>query len=98
MKSRYVKNGLTFNANSEEHFHEVDQGSRVLQMDSSPSRNLVNNSIERRFFRLATKVFYRSHLEHLDRRVKANCVDPHQTPLFAASDQGLHCLPLIQQK
>ena len=27
----------------------------------------------------------------------ANSVDPDQTPQKAASDQGLHCLPLIQQ-
>ena len=27
----------------------------------------------------------------------ANCVDPDQTPQNAASDQGLHCLPIIKQ-
>ena len=27
----------------------------------------------------------------------ANSLDPDQTPQNAASDQGLHCLPLIQQ-
>ena len=25
---------------------------------------------------------------------KANCVDPNQTPRCAASDLGLHCLPV----
>ena len=28
--------------------------------------------------------------------VWANSVDPDRTPQNAASDQGLHCLPLIQ--
>ena len=32
-----------------------------------------------------------------DRQAWANSVDPDQTPRSAASDQGLHCLPLIQQ-
>ena len=27
----------------------------------------------------------------------ANCVDPDQMPQNVASDQGLHCLPLIHQ-
>ena len=27
----------------------------------------------------------------------SNGVDPDQTPQNAASDQGLHCLPLVQQ-
>ena len=27
----------------------------------------------------------------------ANCVDPDQTPQNAASDPGLHCLPLMKQ-
>ena len=34
---------------------------------------------------------------YLDRQDCANRVDPDQTPQDAASDQGLHCLPLIQQ-
>ena len=33
---------------------------------------------------------------HWDRQAQANCVDPDQMPQNAASDQGLHCLPLIQ--
>ena len=32
-----------------------------------------------------------------DRQARANSVDPDQTPQNAASDQGLHCLPLLQQ-
>ena len=28
---------------------------------------------------------------------RANSVDPDQMPQSAASDQGLHCLPLVQQ-
>ena len=32
-----------------------------------------------------------------DRHNLTNIVDPDQTPQNAASDQGLHCLPLIQQ-
>ena len=31
------------------------------------------------------------------RHAWANSVDPDQTPQSAASDQGLHCLPIIQQ-
>ena len=34
---------------------------------------------------------------YLDRQTLANSVDPDQTPQNAASDQGPHCLPLIQQ-
>ena len=34
---------------------------------------------------------------HTDRQVRANNIDPDQTPRSAASDQGLHCLPLLQQ-
>ena len=32
-----------------------------------------------------------------DKKVWANSVVPDQTPQIVASDQGLHCLPLIQQ-
>ena len=32
-----------------------------------------------------------------DRQTLANSEDPDQTTQNAASDQGLHCLPLIQQ-
>ena len=32
-----------------------------------------------------------------DRQTWTNSVDPDQTPQNAASDQGLHCLPLTQQ-
>ena len=32
-----------------------------------------------------------------DKQAYANSVDPDQTPQNAASDQGLHCLPPIQQ-
>ena len=32
-----------------------------------------------------------------DGQVGANSVDPDETPLNAASRQGLHCLPLIKQ-
>ena len=38
--------------------------------------------------------FYRMHL---GRQARANSVDPGETPQNAASHQGLHCLPLIQQ-
>ena len=34
---------------------------------------------------------------HSDRQAKANSVDADQTPLNAASDQGLHCWYIIQQ-
>ena len=29
--------------------------------------------------------------------ITGNSVDPDQTPQYAASDQGLHCLPCIQE-
>ena len=32
-----------------------------------------------------------------EKKAWANSVDPVQTPQNAASDQGIHCLPLIQQ-
>ena len=32
-----------------------------------------------------------------DRQTLSYSVDPDQTPQNAASDEGLHCLPLIQQ-
>ena len=34
---------------------------------------------------------------YLDRQTIANSVDSDQMPQTAVSDQGLHCLPLIQQ-
>ena len=37
------------------------------------------------------------YLLYVFERQTENSVDPDQTPLNAASDQGLHCLPLIQQ-
>ena len=36
-------------------------------------------------------------LKYSDRQAWANSVDPDQTPQNAASDQGLHCLKIIQQ-
>ena len=48
------------------------------------------------------RTYYLAHLfdsEHhqSDRKAWANCVDPDQTPLSVAFDQGLHSLTLIQQ-
>ena len=37
---------------------------------------------------------YRTYSTYSER---ANSVAPDQTPHHAASDQGLHCLPLVQQ-
>ena len=37
------------------------------------------------------------NIPYWDRQACANSVDPDQTPQNAASDLGLHCLPLIQQ-
>ena len=37
------------------------------------------------------------YFTYSDRQASANCVDPDQTPKYAASDQGLHCLPITQQ-
>ena len=38
-----------------------------------------------------------SYTTYSDRQAWANSIDPDQTPQNAASDQGLHCLPLTQQ-
>ena len=35
--------------------------------------------------------------KYLDNQPWANSVDPDQMPQIVASDQGLHCLPFIQQ-
>ena len=40
--------------------------------------------------------YYRNYSKFWDRQAWPNSVDPDQTPQNAASDQGLHCLPLIQ--
>ena len=37
------------------------------------------------------------YFTYSDRQAWANSVDPDQTPQNAASDQGLHCLPLTRQ-
>ena len=42
-------------------------------------------------------IVYRNNPGYWDRQAFANSVDPDQTPQYAASDQGLHCLPYIQQ-
>ena len=39
---------------------------------------------------------YHNNPKYWDRRASANSVDPDQMPQNAASDQGLHCLSLIQ--
>ena len=41
---------------------------------------------------------YLVYPKYWNRQSWANSVDPDQTPQNAASDQGLHCLPLIQQQ
>ena len=43
------------------------------------------------------KSYYRSYSTYSDRQAWVNSVDPDQTPQNAASDQGLHFLPLTQQ-
>ena len=40
---------------------------------------------------------YHKNPKYWDRQACANSVDPDQMPQNAASDQGLHCLPLVQQ-
>ena len=40
---------------------------------------------------------YHTYSTYSDRQAWANIVDPDQMPQNAASDQGLHCLPLSQQ-
>ena len=46
---------------------------------------------------LVEKSAYHNNLKYWDRQACANSVDPDQMPQNAASEQGLHCLPLIQQ-
>ena len=36
---------------------------------------------------------WRIYPKYSGRQVRANSVDPDQTPLNAASDEGLHCFP-----
>ena len=40
---------------------------------------------------------YHIYSVYSDRQASANSVDPDEMPQNAASHQGLHCLPLIQQ-
>ena len=40
--------------------------------------------------------YYHNDPKYWDTHAQANSVDPDQTLQNAASDQGLHCLPLIQ--
>ena len=42
------------------------------------------------------KTFYHNNPKYSDRQVWAKSVDPDQMLQNAASDPGLHCLPLIQ--
>ena len=44
-----------------------------------------------------SQFIYRIYRMYSDRQAWANSVDPDETPQNAASHQGLHCLPLIQQ-
>ena len=39
----------------------------------------------------------RVYPKYSDRQARANFVDPDQTLQNVASDQGLHCLPLLRQ-
>ena len=47
--------------------------------------------------REATSIEYHNKPKYWDRQASANSVDPDHMPQNVASDQGLHCLPLIQQ-
>ena len=40
---------------------------------------------------------YGNNPKYWDRQAFANSADPDQTPQITASNQGLHCLPYIQQ-
>ena len=40
---------------------------------------------------------YHNNPMYGNRQAWANSIDPDQMPLKVASDQGLHCLPLIKQ-
>ena len=48
------------------------------------------------FIELSFKNNDRNNPKHWDRQVSAKSVDPDQMLQCVASDQGLHCLPLIQ--
>ena len=43
------------------------------------------------------KILGSNNPKYWDSQAWANSVDPDQMPQNAESDQGLHCLPLIQQ-
>ena len=43
-----------------------------------------------------TQVYY-VDLRYSGRQARANSIDPDQMPRSAASDQGQHCLPLIEE-
>ena len=61
----------------------------------------VRNMYQRNWFLLIAIVQlhwnYRIYLEYSDKSARTNSVDLDQTPRNAASDLGLHCLPLTQQ-
>ena len=53
----------------------------------------VTNLTSQQYF-----VKYWNNPKYCDRHICAHSVDQDQTPHNAASDMGLHCLPLIQQE
>ena len=62
-------------------------------LNSQCSFGCQSNNFVRLFF---TKEEYHDNLKYWDRQAWVNSVDPDQMPQIVASDQGLHCLPLIQ--
>ena len=54
-------------------------------------------ALQKKFFKLLLEnKMYRNNPKCWDRQAWANSVDPDQMLQNAASDLGLHCLPLIQ--
>ena len=86
---------------SREHIRVVGLSKRLFQffqlkLDKSTLSSNLQRRIQDKFWGVHFDQTVLT-LRFLDRQALANRVDPDQTPQNAASDQGLHCLPLNQQ-
>ena len=57
----------------------------------------VGRGLCHHFFLFLHSLFLHIYHMYLDGQARANSVNPDEMPQNAASPQGLHCLPLIQQ-
>ena len=60
-------------------------------------QRITQGRIQVYFFGVSIWSNYRTESTYSDRQAWANSAEPDQTQPNAASDQGLHCLPLTQQ-